>query len=95
MFEALHSPECSHGFTFDFQPYVRQQWVASVCDRVSSRKRNAWPNDHLIRIQQIASELQNYSRFAVSSLKLKVAERIFLLEKPLTTGNEEEALQRY
>eukprot|EP00435_Cladocopium_sp_Y103_P039867 s1146_g10.t1 len=51
-----------------------------------------FPNEEEFRVQHLMLELRKYSRFQDPELKLKVAMRIYHLEKPLTTGRESEAL---
>eukprot|EP00435_Cladocopium_sp_Y103_P026272 s118_g6.t1 len=51
-----------------------------------------FPDEEKFRVNQLMQELDKYSRFQDPELKLKVAQRIYQLEKPLTTGRESEAL---
>ena len=51
-----------------------------------------WPNEADHRVQQIAQELEKYSRFQDEDLKQKVAQRVYELEEKLTQGNESRSL---
>ena len=110
VYEELHTPDCPHGMTDDYQPFFNDdgyveypteqeaEYPQGLCEAyaraaVAYLKANGkWPKRDEFRAQQIAGELEKYTRFEDGDLRLKVAQRILQLENKLIPGQEATAL---